>query len=227
MKNLIILIPPSEGKTSGGTHPALGKVSVHSEHIIDQWKDFSTQQWNKYLGLKDKALLKAIEANKDVLSSKTLPAIERYSGVVYSAIDYPTLSKKAKSFFDQHVQIVSGLFGLVKPQDLIPDYKWKIDSAGADKFWRPINRKKLEGAFIVDVLPQAHKKAVEHDKGAIVDFYVIKNGQKMPAGHQGKHIKGRFIRWLVERQTVDEKAFQLFNEDGFKWTGKAFVKSVK
>ena len=48
----------------------------------------------------------------------------------------------------------------------------------------------------------------------------------MPAGHQGKHIKGRFIRWLIEENITAPKDFKDFNEDGYKWTGEIFLKEV-
>lgn len=224
MKNLIILIPPSEGKAPGGNLPPLKKVSPPVRHVIDQFAGLSTSQWSKTLGLKAKALEAAIAANTSILKSPTLPAIERYTGVVYSAIDFPTLRAKAKTFFNNHVRIVSGVFGLVHPQDPIPDYKLAINKLKADAHWRPFNAKALSGAYVLDLLPKAHKKAVAYTQGREIDFVVEKNGKKMPAGHQGKHIKGRFIRYLCEQGKCDEAVLKGFCEDGFKWRGDKFLK---
>jgi len=178
----------------------------------------------KLYGLKDKALAKAIAANKDVLSSKTMPSIERYTGVVYDAIDYQTL--KNASDFDEKVRIVSGLFGLVSPADLIPNYRLKIDKLKAAKLWLDSNSEQLKETFVIDLLPQAHKKAVKYDNGIEVEFVLKKAGKKMPAGHQGKHIKGRFVRWLIENSVTDPQRFKNFKEDGYKWTGEVFLKEV-
>ncbi|MCA9407838.1 MAG: YaaA family protein [Candidatus Omnitrophica bacterium] len=223
MNDVIILIPPSEGKQAGGTGPALKKVSSTVKTIITQLAD-QHQNWEKILGVKGKTLEQARHANQNILSFSTMPAVERYSGVVYIAIDYPSFDEKAKAFFNRHVRIVSAVFGLVKPTDLIPDYKLKIEKLGADKHWRPHNGKELKGCFVIDLLPQTHKKAVVYDDGVAVDFVVVKNGKAIPAGHQGKHIKGRFIRWLCQNQCVDTKLFKKFNEDGFRWNGKGFKK---
>lgn len=223
MAQVIILIPPSEGKKSGGTHAPLKKVSKDVHAVIDQWAGISAAEWGKLLGVKDKALARALEVNRALLTSKTLPAIERYTGVVYSAIDYASLKELARKYFDEHVRIVSAVFGLVKPRDVIPDYKCKINHFGADKHWRKVCKSTFSGAFVIDLLPQAHQKAVDYADGVAVGFSWIKGGRKMPAGHQGKHIKGRFIRWLCEQQCADPRLFKNFSEEGYRWNGKEFV----
>lgn len=217
----MILIPPSEGKADGGNNKPLKSVSGIAADLIEAIKEADPK---KLYGLKERALEKAIAANKEVLSSKTMPAIERYTGVVYDAIDYQTL--KNKSDFDEKVLIVSGLFGLVRPTDLIPNYRLKIDKLKAANSWVNSNSEQLKDAFIIDLLPQAHKKAVKYDNGIEVEFVLKKAGDKMPAGHQGKRIKGRFVRWLVENRINNPKQFKDFKEEGYKWTGEVFLKEV-
>nr|WP_321260410.1 peroxide stress protein YaaA [uncultured Pseudodesulfovibrio sp.] len=218
---IIILIPPSEGKADGGNDKSLKSVSGVVADLIGAIKEADPK---KLYGLKEKALEKAITVNKEVLSSKTMPAIERYTGVVYDAIDYQTL--KNKSDFDKKVFIVSGLFGLVRPTDLIPNYRLKIDKLKAAKVWLNSNSEQLKEKFVIDLLPQAHKKAVKYENGIEVEFVLKKAGKKMPAGHQGKHIKGRFVRWLIENNINDQKYFKDFKEEGYKWTGEVFLKKV-
>ncbi|ACS78935.1 YaaA family protein [Maridesulfovibrio salexigens] len=217
----IILIPPSEGKAEGGHNTPLKAVSGITADLIEAIKDADPK---KLYGLKEKALEKAIATNKEVLNSETMPAIERYTGVVYDAIDYQTL--KNKSDFDKKVSIVSGLFGLVSPTDLIPNYRLKIDKLKAAKLWIDSNSEQLKDKFVIDLLPQAHRKAVKYENGIEVEFVLKKAGKKMPAGHQGKHIKGRFVRWLIENNITDPKQFKDFEEDGYKWTGEVFLKEV-
>lgn len=217
----IILIPPSEGKADGGENAPLRSVSGLVADLIAAIKEADPK---KLYGLKEKALEKAIAVNDEVLSSKTMPAIERYTGVVYDAIDYQTLKKK--SDFDEKVLIVSGLFGLVRPTDLIPNYRLKIDKLKAARLWKQSNSEQLKDAFVIDLLPQAHKKAVEYANGIAVEFVLKKAGKKMPAGHQGKHIKGRFVRWLVENNITAPELFHGFKEEGYTWTGEVFLKEV-
>jgi cytoplasmic iron level regulating protein YaaA (DUF328/UPF0246 family) len=217
MNDFIILIPPSEGKTPGGNNSALRRVSKEVQAVIDQWKNVPESQWGKLLGVKGKVLQRAVKANCEILTSATMPAIKRYSGVVYNAIDYDTLDKSAKKFFNQHIRIVSAVFGLVKPQDKIPDYKCKINNFKLDQYWRPIHSKALKDVEVIDLLPGAHQKAVGYLHGRKISFSVIKNNKKVSAGHHGKHIKGRFIRWLCQQRSTSQATLKKFNEDGYVW----------
>ncbi len=220
----IILIPPSEGKVAGGEYQSLGSLDGNSVVMYDRLISYAGDV-SALLGVKDKALRKAIEVNKDILKSPTVPAIERYSGVVYEGIAQDTLSLKAKEFLNSHVRIVSALFGLLHPQDLIPDYKLKIEKLDAAHYWKPIITRQLQECYVIDCLPQTHRKAVNYKDGIKIDFIFYKNGKLMPAGHQGKLIKGKFIRWLCEQRITDPKYFSGFNEDGFKFDGHHFIKN--
>lgn len=220
-KRIVILIPPSEGKASGGVGKPL-KPSSAAKKMIKALQDHKKDQ-AKLLGVKGTALQRAIVVNRQLLSSKTLPAIERYTGVVYKGFDYESMGAKAKSFADKHVKIISALFGLVSLQDPLPDYKLKIDKLRAAEYWHPLITDLLKGAFVIDLLPQAHRKALSYNKGIEVEFVIIKDGAKRPAGHAGKHIKGRFVRWICEHQITDPKRFAEFKEEGFKWDGDQFV----
>lgn len=225
MDNVIILIPPSEGKTPYGTGKPLTKLDDQVKPVYDRLLAYRGDL-SQFYGVKGKALEAARLANAQVLKAPTLPAIERYSGVVYDGIDYPTLSPNAQRFFDDHVRIVSALFGFVSPRDPIPDYKLKIEKLDAAAYWKPTITKKLAGHFVIDLLPQAHQKAVSYERGVKVDFSVVKNGKSVPAGHQGKLIKGKFVRWLCQHAVTDPKDFSGFKEDGFRFDGSNFVKKI-
>jgi len=221
MKDLIILIPPSEGKAEGGNEEAI-KTSAEVKAQIKRLQNYSGDI-EKLLGVKGKALKKAKKANKNILKSKTMPAIKRYTGVVYAGIDYANLRIENKKYFDKHVRIVSALFGLVTPQDKIPNYKLKIEKLDSAKYWKTKISEKLKNKYVIDLLPQSHKKAVEYKDGIQIEFKITKKGKTIPAGHKGKYIKGRYIRWLCQTKTKD---ITKFFEDGFKWNGKYYLKEV-
>ena len=218
---ILILIPPSEGKFDDGSKPALKKLNPITNDLI---KKIQLAEPKKLYDLKDKALQKAEFINKNILVSKTLPAIERYSGVVFKGIDY--FSLKNKSLFHQRVRIISALFGILKPTDNIPNYKLKINKLSADKLWNDYNSIQFSDYYIFDLLPQAHRKAISYKDGIRIEFVLFKNNKKIPAGHQGKHIKGRFVRWLIENDITKVSEFSKFTEEGFNWNGEYFVKKV-
>jgi cytoplasmic iron level regulating protein YaaA (DUF328/UPF0246 family) len=209
-----ILIPPSEGKNTGGDCRALGNLS---NRIKDKLKliPIDENKLAKFYGVKGLNLEKAMKSNATLKSSPTMTAIERYTGVVYKGISYETLSDKGKKYFNENILIVSGLFDLVKPQDLIPNYKFKMQNGN----------ELIIDDFCIDLLPKLHQSAVKYSEGFVVDFVIEKEGKRMPAGHSGKLIKGKFIRWLCENQIKDQSRFKEFNEDEFKFDGHNFIKN--
>jgi len=216
----IILIPPSEGKNIGGKFEPK-KLNSNNQKLLNELNSYKGNL-EKLYGVKGDNLEKVKEINSKIKTSKTLPAIERYSGVVYNGINYDTINNK--ELFDKKVYILSGLFGLINAKELIPNYKFKINFFKADKLWKEENKEFLKDYFVIDLLPLAHRKAVEYENGIEVEFVIIKNGKAIPAGHQGKFIKGRFVRWLIENNIENIDKFDEFNEVGFKWNGKKFVK---
>ena len=164
--------------------------------------------------------------NQDIFNSNCAFAIERYTGVVYEHLNWETLNKDAQNFLDNHIYIFSGLFGMVTPKTLIPDYKLKMNVLSLQYHWSPIITEELKKEeLIIDLLPQVHRKAYNKgDNVTPIDFQVVKKGKKSAAGHFGKAVKGQFIRYIAENQITSTDDFGGFEYSGFKWDGKAFVK---
>ena len=129
---------------------------------------------------------------------------------------------------DKHVIIFSGLFGLLTPDTLIPDYKLKMNVLSLKKLWGPIISDHLKDEELVfDLLPQVHRKAYTPNKNTIqIDFLVKNKGKTSAAGHFGKSVKGEFVKFLAENQVQGIKGFKNFEYDGFKWDGQHFVKNT-
>ncbi|MBL8014368.1 MAG: peroxide stress protein YaaA, partial [Candidatus Omnitrophica bacterium] len=108
MSQVVILIPPSEGKAASGDEKPLGCFSTDIKVMHDRLTAYRGDLSALY-GVKGKALEAAKTANAQLLTSPTLEAIFRYSGVVYDGIDYSTLPPKARNFFNDHVRIISAL----------------------------------------------------------------------------------------------------------------------
>ena len=222
-KRIIILIPPSEGKVEEGKFECLDKFDPITEELLEKLKSYEGDL-EKLYGVKEKKLQKVKAINSNIKTAKTLPAIERYSGVVYKGIDYSSI--KNKELFDERVYILSGLFGLINCRKLIPDYKFKIDFFNASKLWYERISEFLKDYYVIDLLPLVHRKAVSYDEGIAVEFVVIKDGERRSAGHEGKLVKGKFVRWLIENNIESVDRFNGFNEEGYEWDGKKFVKNL-
>lgn len=170
----------------------------------------------RLLGVKGAALEAATSANLSVLTSPTAPAIERYTGVLYDAVDVDSLDSSARRVLEESVLIVSGLWGLVAPGDPIPNYKLKmgarLGSIGRlSTWWRPA----LTGALIRtsttrviwNLLPGEHDVALGRawpDASGPTEHYSARflqtnaKGDLVAVSHWNKFLKGALVRHLVE-----------------------------
>ena len=139
-----ILIPASEGKA---------KVSSSSNVKFEE-TDFiyanEVQQVVNLLELIDEEDLRSIygttneksilfhRLNQAAFKGKCVPAIQRYTGVVYENVGWESMTEKAKTYMQNLILIFSGLFGMLKPLTPIPNYKLKMNVLSLQHHWRPI-----------------------------------------------------------------------------------------
>ena len=227
-----ILIPPSEGKAKAKpTKTLFSKTNFRFEREVNQvvrlLELIDDEDLRSVYGTSAEKALMFHRQNQDIFNSPCAPAIERYTGVVYEHISLSTISEKAKNYMEKYVYIFSGLFGLLTPNTLIPDYKLKMNVLSLQHHWHPILTEALiNEKMIIDLLPQVHRKAYQPNKENIipVDFLILNKGKKSAAGHFGKAVKGEFIRYIAENNITNIDDFSGFEYEGFKWDGESFVK---
>jgi cytoplasmic iron level regulating protein YaaA (DUF328/UPF0246 family) len=229
-----MLIPPSEGKTKiKSTNTIFADTKFKFEREVNQvirlLSLLNEEDLRSIYGTSQEKSEIFHRQNQDIFKSHCAKAIERYTGVVYEYIDWESLNQNSKKYMEKHVRIFSGLFGLLSPNTLIPNYKLKMNVLSLQYHWNPVLTKELENEdLIFDLLPQVHRKAYTPSKNVIkIDFSVINKGKKTAAGHFGKAVKGKFIRYLAKNNVCDIEGFKGFEYDGFHWDKDHFVKEIK
>ncbi|AKK11334.1 YaaA family protein [Corynebacterium uterequi] len=216
---MLIILPPSETKAAGGDHPPLdlgalsfpGLTTVR-RGLIEELASLSVDDTMAQLGLSEK-LREQAAANQRLLSAPTLPAIHRYTGVLYDALDAGTLSDVS------NLAIGSALFGVVRATDLIPCYRLsggsKINGRTIKSRWGRTLSSELadvdelildlrSGAYLsLGPAPEAVTLRVENPDGRVVS-------------HFNKHYKGLVARHLagVDAGGADE-VVELLDAAGF------------
>ena len=217
----LILLPPSEGKASGGEGAPLDLESLSFEELNPTRARFTKaivklserpRSSRALLGVKGPALEKAMAENAELDAAPTLPAIERYTGVMYDAIDHQSLDGDAREVFGNSVIIMSGLFGIVRPFDMIPAYKLKMGGKllrgkTCSAVWKRAITESLaesaEDSVIWDLLPIEHSAAWDSSKVRYQTRFTVKFlerntvGELKTVNHRSKLLKGALIRHLV------------------------------
>lgn len=207
---ILYLIPPSEGKTLWWTLSS-EKLSFDLEKPLDilKWvteKDLkcSGSRFKEAQGLHQKILW----GNQ----LEVLPAINRYSGVMYDAIDYTSMNQDETLYFDTHFLILSWLYGLLRTQDLIANYKFPVEAQWVTRYWKdilPQALNKLDIDIIIDFLPGSYKKMIDWKQVKAhrveIEFLISKNGKVQKLAHGVKKVKGEYIKNICIEKYTDIK----------------------
>ena len=221
---MVILLPPSEGKALGGTAKShwVTKAGVFGPSLQSPRNDVvqalleAKGGGQALLGVKGALLTRAQDANKKLIGAPTLPAWQRYTGVVWDHLDIATLSAPQRTRAMSSIVVVSGLHGLVTAGDPIPDYRLKMGARLSPmgllaNWWRePITTALLayaKKAAIIDLLPNEHRAAIDWSQlpQAIRVDLVTKSGGRM-GGHNAKAAKGLLARHIIATGSTPAKA---------------------
>jgi cytoplasmic iron level regulating protein YaaA (DUF328/UPF0246 family) len=204
---VIVLIPPSETKAEGGAGvlepAALGFPALRGRRR-------TAQAALRRVPLRDApSVLKlgartAHEArwNRELTTGPVLPAIERYTGVLYDGLGAASLAPAARAWVDEHVVIASALFGLLRAADPIPLYRLSGSTFLPDlplkAHWRGAVAEALAatGEWVLDARSEAYVALGAAPAGSA--FLLVETADGRALNHFNKHAKGALVRALAE-----------------------------
>lgn len=216
---MLVLLPPSEGKARGGDRPPvdLGTLSwpgltatrQRVAHTLVTVCQGNAARARTRLGL-SLALDDDRAANAELWQSPTMPAGQRYSGILHDALGYPTLPAAAKRRADDSVVVLSGLWGATRPTDLLPAYRIGIGTqlpriGPLPALWRKPLHGVLEDLVIdegaIDLRSSGYSLMYRPSPAAAPHLIEVKitgpDGKGAAASYQSKVAKGRLVREIL------------------------------
>ena len=214
-----ILLAPSETKTSGGVAPfklenllfkellPYRTKLLHAYMNILQRGDMG--ELSAMFGLKKEADIRSHV--RDIIHEPAMKAVERYIGVAFDHLDYPTLDEKAQAYVDSHVVLCSNLFGFLRADDLIPEYRLKQGAAVGDirveKFYHthgaPLMEAYLADEEILDLRAGFYDKVYKPAR-PYTTLKFIKEGKVV--SHWAKAYRGIVLREIAKAgvESIDD-----------------------
>jgi len=221
---VIVLLPPSETKRAGGDGAALKFTLLGSPELNPIRKALISElvtlaadpeASRRALGISS-AQDAEIKRNAALRTSPTLPAIHRYTGVLYEALDFGSLRSTEAARARSRLAIGSALFGLLRADDAIPAYRLSASSKlpgqpGLTTRWRPALEPVLaelsDRELIVDLRSGAYA-GLGRIRGAVqVDVLTEQaDGRRTVVTHFNKAHKGRLARALAAARSEPDDA---------------------
>lgn len=211
---MLILLPPSEGKTPPQTGAALDLAALTYPDLTPTRERVAAAlvalcrrpaAAREVLGL-GPGQAQDIVRDAHLWSEPSAPAIEVYSGVLYDALDAGTLSRPARRRLSRSVVIASALFGLLSPDDHIPGYRLsgtarlpRIGPVAAA--WRPPITAALADArgLVLDMRSSTYLALGSAPAGHVpLRVLTERAGRLAVVSHGNKSTKGLLVRRILE-----------------------------
>jgi len=223
----LILLAPSEDKASGGVPGRLAETPAQAwvrERLVALAKTGSPEALKKAFDVKDLALARArsealaLKGPSSRLAPPLLPALARYSGVAFQALDAATLPLETWA----QVYLLSNLRGLVRGDELVPPYKLKLAAIpGLKAHWREALPERL-GALpegpLWELLPGDVADLVkgwERPRHTVEIF----DAQGRAISHFSKQYRGLVARWILLHQQGSPRQVLKGRIPGCRWVG--------
>ncbi|MSV69465.1 MAG: peroxide stress protein YaaA [Actinobacteria bacterium] len=150
-------------------------------------------------------------SEKKNTTTKPTPAINVYTGVLYQALDWASLTIAARKRGASAVVIISAKYGAVRPDQLIESYKEKIDN---NAMRAPVGKvlDAIKTPLIVDCRSSTYK-TVWHspvEKTVEVRVSTVVDGVRTVVTHMSKKTRGEITRWLLQSRSMPKTPEDLY-----------------
>lgn len=232
-KNLDFETPPI---TSASTQPDFLK---QSQELVKVCRKLSPAKLSSLMKISDK--LAGLNADRfDSWNTPFTPdnakqAILAFNGDVYTGLDATSFSKQDLEFAQQHLCILSGLYGLLRPLDLMQPYRLEMgtklkNNKGKDlyEFWdeqitNALNKTllKQDNQVLVNLASNEYFRSVKikNVKGTVVTpiFKDKKNGEYKVISFFAKKARGLMARYIIQNRLNSAEQLKLFDQSGYQF----------
>ena len=219
--------------------PTLPEFVSESAKLIADLKKLAPQDVAKLMGLSDQLATLNVgryrDWSKKFTEENSKPAIYAFDGDVYDGFDVKTLDAKSIQFAQDHLRILSGLYGALKPLDLMQPYRLEMGTSfknarGKDlyAFWGgrvtdSIKKvlEKQKKPVLLNLASEEYFKVLQPkdlDCPVIAPvFQDAKDGKYKIISFYAKRARGLMARYVVENRITDPADLNGFNLDGYKY----------
>lgn len=210
-----------------------------SSQLIDIAKKLTPAEISSLMGISDKlAHLNAERFNDwqpDFSPKNARQAILAFKGDVYTGLQAEDFSEKDFDFAQQHLRMLSGLYGLLRPLDLMQPYRLEMgirlnnpQGTNLYAFWGDLLTEKLNTVLkeqgdniLVNLASDEYFKAVKPAKleGEIIKpvFLDEKNGKYKVISFYAKKARGLMSRFIIKERLTQRKQLQEFSLEGYQY----------
>ncbi len=244
---MLFLLSPAKSLDYESTLPAIAATQPQfvqqSTELIATLKQKTPQQISDLMDLSEALAKLNVQRYKawspQFTEANARPAVLAFNGDVYEGLDAKSLKPKDLQWAQVHVAILSGLYGVLRPLDLMQPYRLEMGTAlkhgkanNLYQFWGALIAEHLNQQLshskepvIVNLASQEYFKAVDRKalQARVIEcvFQDHKNGQYKIISFFAKRARGLMARYAIQQQAKTPEALQAFNLEGYAFEASA------
>ena len=210
-----------------------------SQLLINRLRDFSSLDLSELMHISSKIADLNFERNHQWKTPFTVKnarqAMFAFKGDVYTGLDAYSMTDKNIEFAQQHLRMLSGLYGLLRPLDLMQPYRLEMGSRlqtsfgkNLYEFWDmqitdAINKqlREVKSDTLINLASNEYFKAIKTKsiKGQIITpaFKDYKNGEYKMIGFYAKKARGLMSRYIIDHEITQVEDIKKFDSEGYKY----------
>ena len=200
-----------------------------SKILYEELKSLKIEELKEVYKTSDELTLKASLMLEKDLKDGYIHALLAYNGLQYQSLKAHILDKEALEYLNDHLIILSGLYGGLRPFDLIIPYRLEMQSrllknGSLYNFWKDIIYKTFfqKDDTIINLASLEYAKVITpyHPKEKLINihFLCLKNGRLKMITTEAKKGRGAMTRYLAENQLSDLNKIKDFKELSFTFS---------
>ena len=211
-----------------------------TETLLHRCREMSLEEIKEIMKVSDKLAESTLQRFRDFIiphqKTTASPALSTFAGDVFSEIHYQKYPREALLRAHERVRILSGLYGVLRPLDLMQPYRlemgYKIrvgNAANLYEFWTEAVTKQLNhdmvqtgSSCVVNCASKEYSRTISKAqlKGSLLSltFKQKKDGKVRSIAIYGKRARGMFVHWFLTNQVDEIKALKNFDAGGYQFS---------
>ncbi len=243
---MLLLISPSKTQEKRNLQSQEYTVPLFLDRcqtLVEELQQLSVEELGQVMSISKKLAeltkLRFTDFEFPVARQKCSPALLTFQGDVYSAIDADRFTTSELSFAQTHLLILSGLYGILRPLDLIQPYRLemgtKFKSEGKVSlynFWRETTTSSvnkmlaaMENPLLINLASTEYSKVIDmkNVRAPVINvlFKQLKNGTLRTIAIHAKRARGSMVNYIIKNRLQKMSDLFDFNHDGYHYDEKS------
>lgn len=194
------------------------KYIEQANELASKMQKYSESQLAKLMSISPKLAKLNYERFESWEHAPQKQAVLAYMGDVYEGLQAAVFTEADFAFAQENMRIISGLYGLLKPLDLIKPYRLEMGTKiGLYEFWGNKLTKELGDEMVINLASEEYSKAVKPKNIIDVNFYEIKNSKPKIIGLFAKKARGMMAAYIIKNQIKTPEGIKKFNQNGYSF----------